>query len=68
VPRDQNGIIFLTKFNPEEDVYKQFSENTYFYVVDTGIFPWPVQLRLVPIANNTTAFFAIRDFEMSCCD
>jgi len=68
VHRDQNGIITLSKFNKDADVYRQFNENTYFYVVDTSIFPWPVRLRLVPIANNTTAFFAIRDFEMSCCN
>ncbi|MFC1654971.1 hypothetical protein ACFL2F_04110 [Myxococcota bacterium] len=68
VPRDQDGIITLSKFNQEEDVYKQFRENTYFYVVDTVIFEWPVRLRLVPIANNTVAFFGIRDFEMSCCN
>jgi hypothetical protein len=35
--------------------------------VDTRIFAWPVRLRLVPIASNTTAYFAIRGFEMSCC-
>ena len=62
------GLIQLTKFNQEEDVYKQFRENTYFYVVDTSIFAWPVRLRLVPFASNTVAFFWIRDFEMSCCN
>jgi len=62
------GVLALTKHNKEEDIYKQFLQHTHFYVVDTEIFPWPVRLRLVPIANNTTAFFAIRDFEMSCCN
>jgi hypothetical protein len=36
-------------------------------VVNQQIFGWPVGLRLVPIAN-TTAYFWIRDFEMSCCN
>ena len=67
VPRDQNGIIILQK-DDGRDLYKQFSENTYFYVVDTSIFPWPVRLRLVPVVSTATTFFAIRDFEMSCCD
>jgi hypothetical protein len=67
VPRDQNGIIILQK-DDGRDPYEQFREYTYFYVIDTNIFPWPVRLRLVPVANNTTAFFAIRDFEMSCCN
>jgi len=62
------GVLTLTKHKKEEDVYRQFLQNTYFYVVDTDIFAWPVSLRLVPIANNTTAFFWIRDFEMSCCN
>jgi hypothetical protein len=62
------GVLSLTKYDVEEDIYKQFREHTHFYVVDTDIFAWPVRLRLVPIASNTTAFFGIRDFEMSCCD
>ena len=68
IPRNQGGIIELEIFNPEENLNNRFQVRTHFYVVDTGIFEWPVRLRLVPIANNTTAFFWIRDFEMSCCE
>lgn len=68
IPQDQGGVIELEKFNPEDDLDNRFLVHTHFYVVDTGIFEWPVRLRLVPIANNTTAFFWIRDFEMSCCE
>jgi hypothetical protein len=51
-----------------EDFFKQYRENTHFYVVDTAIFDWPVRLRLVPIVSTATTFFGIRDFEMSCCN
>jgi hypothetical protein len=68
---DATGVIpdtlTLQKVDPEGNIVRQFLENTRFYVVDTGIFAWPVRLRLVPIASNTTAYFAIRGFEMSCC-
>lgn len=67
VPRDQDGIIALKKFRQAEDLDKRFWENTYFYVVDTAIFEWPVRLRLVPIASETT-FFWVRAFEISCCE
>ena len=62
------GILSLKKYDQERDIYKQFLEQTHFYVVDTSIFAWPVKLRLVPIASNTIVYFGIRDFEMSCCD
>jgi hypothetical protein len=70
--RDATGVIpgtfTLEKIVEEQDLGLQFREQTQFYVVDVVIFGWPVRLRLVPIANNTTAFFWIRDFEMSCCN
>jgi hypothetical protein len=67
VPEDQDGKILLEKAIEEEDLKKQFRENTYFYVVDTAIFEWPVRLRLVPIAGDKTAFW-VRGFELSCCE
>jgi len=68
VPKDQGGVIGLEIFNQEDDLDNRFLVRTHFYVVDTGIFEWPVRLRLVPTANNTVAYFWIRDFEMSCCE
>jgi hypothetical protein len=61
-------VLQLRRYVPENDIYKQFLEQTYFYVVDTSIFAWPVRLRLVPIASNSIVYFGIRDFEMSCCN
>ena len=60
--------LVLRKVVEGEDIDPQFRENTRFYLVNTSIFEWPIRLRLVPIANNTTAFFWIRDFEISCCE
>ncbi len=60
--------LTLTLVAGEERLARQFRENTQFYVVDAAIFGWPVRLRLVPVASNTTAYLWIRDFEMSCCE
>jgi len=68
VHEEEGGVISLQLFEPDEDLDERFREETHFYVVSQEIFGWPVGLRLVPIANNTTAYFWIRDFEMSCCN
>lgn len=70
--QDATGVLpdnlLLRKVVEGEDIDPQFRENTQFYVVNTAIFEWPIRLRLVPIASNTVAYFAIRDFEISCCE
>jgi hypothetical protein len=61
-------VLILNLHENERDIFEQYLENTYFYVVDTSIFEWPVSLRLVPVVSTANTFFGIRDFEMSCCN